>query len=199
MRLTIVTIQYRAFAHDVTVAILVSQNNETAATLVSQSSPVGVELSFLMQTLSFVPINLHRCWQSEWKRSILLKSDLKTRRSRFFKTDFKVFGFRKNTFSKTHKMNHYLSTFFARHARNSLRPHHTLENIIHDSNTTCSIMFSSSFHQCFGKQKKWQPVSCACVLYACLLPSHKERNTHLQLKKSILLRNICWSTWNSIA
>ena len=136
------------------VAILVSQNNETAAMLVSQSSPVGVELSFLMQTLSFVPINLHRCWQSEWKRSILLKSDLKTRRSRFFKTDFKVFGFRKNTFSKTHKMNHYLSTFFARHARNSLRPHHTLENIIHDSNTTCSIMFSSSFHQCFWKKKE---------------------------------------------
>ena len=65
MRLTIVTIQYRAFADDVTVAILVSQNNETAAMLVSQSSPVGVELSFLMQTLSFVPINLHRCRQSE--------------------------------------------------------------------------------------------------------------------------------------
>ena len=26
--------------------------------------------SFLMQTLSFVPINLHRCWPREWKRSI---------------------------------------------------------------------------------------------------------------------------------
>ena len=26
--------------------------------------------SFLMQTLSFVPINLHTCWPSEWKRSI---------------------------------------------------------------------------------------------------------------------------------
>ena len=25
---------------------------------------------FLMQTLSFVPINLHRCWSREWKRSI---------------------------------------------------------------------------------------------------------------------------------
>ena len=27
--------------------------------------------SFLMQTLSFVPINLHRCWPREWKRSIV--------------------------------------------------------------------------------------------------------------------------------
>ena len=26
--------------------------------------------SFLMQTPSFVPINLHRCWPREWKRSI---------------------------------------------------------------------------------------------------------------------------------
>ena len=37
---------YRVFSHDVTVAILVSQNNETAAMLVSQTSPVGVELFF---------------------------------------------------------------------------------------------------------------------------------------------------------
>ena len=28
--------------------------------------------SFLMQTISFVPINLHRCWSREWKRSIQL-------------------------------------------------------------------------------------------------------------------------------
>ena len=35
---------YRVFSHDVTVAILVSQNNKTAAMLVSQTSPVGVEL-----------------------------------------------------------------------------------------------------------------------------------------------------------
>ena len=33
--------------------------------------PVLFELnSFLMQTLSFVPINLHRCWPREWKHSI---------------------------------------------------------------------------------------------------------------------------------
>ena len=35
------------------------------------SKPVLWELnSFQMQTLSFVPINLHRCWPREWKRSI---------------------------------------------------------------------------------------------------------------------------------
>jgi len=37
-------LQYRVFSHDVTAAILVSQNNETAATLVSQTSPLGVEI-----------------------------------------------------------------------------------------------------------------------------------------------------------
>ena len=35
---------YRVFSHDVTAAILVSQNNETAAMLVSQTNPVGAEL-----------------------------------------------------------------------------------------------------------------------------------------------------------
>ena len=43
-----VTLNYipanRVFSHDVTAAILVSQNNETAAMLVSHTSPVGVEL-----------------------------------------------------------------------------------------------------------------------------------------------------------
>ena len=34
----------RVFSHDVMAAILVSQNNETEAILVSQTSPVGVEL-----------------------------------------------------------------------------------------------------------------------------------------------------------
>ena len=48
---------YRAFSHDITVAILLSQNNETVATLVSQINPVGVEI-FSYETLSFVPINL---------------------------------------------------------------------------------------------------------------------------------------------
>ena len=35
---------YRVFSHDVTAAISVSQNNETVAMLVSQTSPVGVKL-----------------------------------------------------------------------------------------------------------------------------------------------------------
>ena len=60
---------YRVFSHDVTAAVLVSENNETAAMLVSQTNPVGVEL-FLMETLSFIKINLHRCWPREWKRSM---------------------------------------------------------------------------------------------------------------------------------
>ena len=34
----------RVFSHDVTAAILVSQNNETAAMLVSQTGLVGIEL-----------------------------------------------------------------------------------------------------------------------------------------------------------
>ena len=41
------------FSHDVTAAILVSQTN-----------PVGVEL-FSYVKLSFVPINLHGCWPRE--------------------------------------------------------------------------------------------------------------------------------------
>ena len=40
----LVAFTYRAFSHDVTASILVSQNNETAAILVFQTSPVGVEL-----------------------------------------------------------------------------------------------------------------------------------------------------------
>ena len=42
----------RVFSHDVTAAILVSQNNETAAMLVSQTNPVGVELFFYANAFS---------------------------------------------------------------------------------------------------------------------------------------------------
>ena len=42
----------RVFSHDVMAAILVSPNNETAAMLVSQTSPLGVEL------FSYAPINV---------------------------------------------------------------------------------------------------------------------------------------------
>ena len=44
---------YRVFSHDVTTAILVSQ-----------TSPLGIEL-FSYANASFVPINLHRCWPRE--------------------------------------------------------------------------------------------------------------------------------------
>ena len=54
----------RVFSHDVTVAILVSQNNETAAMLVSRTSPVGVEFLSYANAF-FVSINLHRCWPRE--------------------------------------------------------------------------------------------------------------------------------------
>ena len=40
------------------------QNNETAAMLVFQSV-LWEFTSLLMQTLSFVPLNLHRCWPRE--------------------------------------------------------------------------------------------------------------------------------------
>ena len=50
------------FSHDVTAAILVSQNNEMTAMLVSQTNPVGVELFSYVTELSFVPINLNSCW-----------------------------------------------------------------------------------------------------------------------------------------
>ena len=41
---------YEAFSHDVTAAILVSQNNETAAMLVSRNSIVGVKGFFCVKT-----------------------------------------------------------------------------------------------------------------------------------------------------
>ena len=43
---------YRVFSHNVTAAILVSQNNEMAAMLVSQTNPVGIEL-FSYENASF--------------------------------------------------------------------------------------------------------------------------------------------------
>ena len=61
---------YRVFSHDVTAAILVFQNNETAAMLVFSNQSFG-SWTLFMQTLSFVLINLHRCWPREWKHSIL--------------------------------------------------------------------------------------------------------------------------------
>ena len=41
---------YRVFSHDVTAAMLVSQNKEMAAMLVSQTKPLGIELYFYANT-----------------------------------------------------------------------------------------------------------------------------------------------------
>ena len=41
---------YKAFSHDVTAAILVFQNNETAAMLVNPENPLGVELFSYVKT-----------------------------------------------------------------------------------------------------------------------------------------------------
>ena len=49
-RVTIVNLNYRAFSHDVTAAMLVYQNNETATILVYQTSPVGVGLFSYVKT-----------------------------------------------------------------------------------------------------------------------------------------------------
>ena len=55
---------YRLFSHDVTAAIVVCQNNETAAMLLSQTNPLGVEL-FSYANAFFCSINLHICWARE--------------------------------------------------------------------------------------------------------------------------------------
>ena len=60
---------YRLLSHDVTAAILVPKTMKRRPCWCPK--PILWELnSFLMQTLSFVPINLHGCWPREWKHSI---------------------------------------------------------------------------------------------------------------------------------
>ena len=67
---------YRVFSRDVTVAILVSQNNETAAMLESQTNYMGVELFSCA-------IKLHtRYWPGEWKRSIADSSPYRLKSAR---------------------------------------------------------------------------------------------------------------------
>ena len=57
---------YRVFSHDVTAAILVSQNNKTGAMLVSNTSPAGVEL------FSYA-ICIHWCWSTTWVKTLYRK------------------------------------------------------------------------------------------------------------------------------
>ena len=47
------------FSHDVMAAIFVSQNNETAATFVSQTSPVGVEFFRELASLMLVTVSIN--------------------------------------------------------------------------------------------------------------------------------------------
>ena len=51
--MTTISSNHRAYSHDVTAAIPVLQNNETAATLVYQDNPVGIELFFYVKTFFF--------------------------------------------------------------------------------------------------------------------------------------------------
>ena len=44
VKIRVCHLKYYVFSHDVMAAIFLSQNNETAAMFVSQTSPVGVEL-----------------------------------------------------------------------------------------------------------------------------------------------------------
>ena len=50
--------------HDVTAAILVSQNNETSAMLVFQTNPVGLKLLSYVKAF-FIPRHFHRRWLRE--------------------------------------------------------------------------------------------------------------------------------------
>ena len=53
--------------------MLVFQKNETAAMLVYQTNPVVVDRTLFL-CKSFFPLNLHRCWPPECKRSIEILS-----------------------------------------------------------------------------------------------------------------------------
>ena len=49
--------------------MLVSQNKEMTAMLVSQTKPLGIELYFYANTF-FVSVNQYGWYSREWKRSI---------------------------------------------------------------------------------------------------------------------------------
>ena len=62
---------YRVFSHDVTAAILVSQNNETAAMLVSQTNPVGVGTLFLCKR--FLLFQTFAYMLATWVKTLLVE------------------------------------------------------------------------------------------------------------------------------
>jgi len=61
------------FLHDITAAILVSQNNEKAAMLVSQTSPVRDELFSYVNTAFVLPINRPFFFYNSWPCDLLFK------------------------------------------------------------------------------------------------------------------------------
>ena len=55
--------EYRAYAQDIMAAILVFENNDMAAMLVSQTNPAGVKLFFICKHfLLFQYICMAACW-----------------------------------------------------------------------------------------------------------------------------------------
>ena len=70
--LNVLLLMYGVFSYDVTSAILVCQNNQTAAMLVSQ--PTVQTSSVEVEPVSFVVINCHSCSPRERKGFITLYS-----------------------------------------------------------------------------------------------------------------------------
>ena len=66
---------YRVFSLDVTTAIFVSQNNETAAMLLSQTNPVGVEL--FSYANAFFCSNKFAYMLATWVKTLYLYQKLK--------------------------------------------------------------------------------------------------------------------------
>ena len=63
-------VNHRVFSHDVTAAILVSQNNETAAMLVSRTNPMGVELFFISYGKVFFCSNKFAQMLATWVKTL---------------------------------------------------------------------------------------------------------------------------------
>ena len=63
---------HRVFSHEVTAAMLVSQNKEMAAMLLSQTKPLGIELYFYANTFfcfskpTFVTVHTFCASQDTW-------------------------------------------------------------------------------------------------------------------------------------
>ena len=105
-------VRYRVFSHDVTVAILVSQSNETAAMLVSKTSPLGVEL--FSYANAFFCSNKFAYMLATWVKTLF------TQLETFFPEVFFLFNFapgisrifgRKVRISEIQQLSEFLETF----------------------------------------------------------------------------------------